>query len=210
MPRRCPPGVICIENITITLVFIIIVSGLLFLNLKGSQQKKSTPTIKERIIIRDNNSTGGFFTRPNSGFSNIPGDILMNPYDAPLRDDRYFINNRSGDPRGLPINIQTQSIDTTYRQIGILTRVNGGQVGNTILPLMGRPLFTNRDKWNFYTMSDNNNMVKLPITYKGKSCTNEYGCDNIYNGDTVYVEGYGDAFKATVYDNQVMRYIPFL
>ena len=79
-----------------------------------------------------------------------------------------------------------------------------------ILPLMGRPLFSNRDKWNFYTMSDKNNMIKLPVTVKGKSATNEYGVDNLYNGDTVYVEGYNDAFKVTVYDNQVQRYIPFL
>ena len=107
----------------------------------------------------------------------------------------------------MPINIQTHGVDANYRQIGILTRLNGS---DTILPLMGRPLFVNRDKWNFYTMNDKNNMIKLPITFKSKSCTSEYGCDNIYNGDTVYVEGYNDAFKATVYDNQILRYIPYL
>ena len=53
-------------------------------------------------------------------------------------------------------------------------------------------------------------MIKLPVSHKGRSCTNEYGCDNIYNGDTVYVEGYKAAFKATIYDNDTMRYIPFL
>ena len=132
----------------------------------------------------------------------------MNPYEPPLRDDRYF-NRPLLDIRDgiVPINIPTQSVDTAYRQVGLLTRINGIE---TILPLMGRPLFTNRDKWNFYTMSDKNNMIKLPVTNKGKSCTNEYGCDNLYNGDTVYVEGYNDAFKATIYDNQVMRYLPFL
>jgi hypothetical protein len=55
-------------------------------------------------------------------------------------------------------------------------------------------------------MSDKNNSVKLPISFKKKSCTGEYGCDNIYNGDTVYVEGYKDAFQATIYDNAVMEY----
>jgi len=79
-----------------------------------------------------------------------------------------------------------------------------------ILPLMGRPLITNRDKWNYYTMTDKSAMIKLPITSKGRSCTNEYGCDSLYNGDTVLVEGYGDAFRVTMYDNQVMRYIPYL
>ena len=133
-------------------------------------------------------------------------DILLNPYSPPLRDDRIF-NNDNAILR-VPINQSTQSFDTTYRQIGILTRENGPE---TILPLMGRPLFSNRDKWNFYTMNDKNNMIKLPtITFKNKSCTNDQGCDNLYNGDTVYVEGYNDLFKVTIYDNNVMKYIPYL
>ena len=39
---------------------------------------------------------------------------------------------------------------------------------------------------------------------------NEQGCDNLYNGDQVIVEGYNDLFKVTTYDNNVMQYIPFL
>ena len=54
-------------------------------------------------------------------------------------------------------------------------------------------------------MSDQNNSIKLPISNNGKSCTSEYGCDNLYNGDNVYVEGYNDAFKVTMYDNNVMK-----
>jgi len=140
----------------------------------------------------------------------LMGDVLLNPYQPPLRDDRYFpiglggFLGGGGGGGGLPINVPTHSVNTTYRQVGILTR------GDTILPLMGKPLFSNRDKWNFYTMNDKNNMIKLPLSNKGKSCTSEFGCNNIYNGDTVYVEGYNDAFKATVYDNQVMQYIPFI
>jgi len=205
MPKRCMPGVICIENVTITLTLIIIGSGILFLNLYNRKE-----SVKEKIIIKENNyrNNNDYFSQPAFSFTNRPEDVLMNPYQPPLRDDRYILNGRGGDPRGMPINISTQSIDdTAYRQVGILTRMNGAEM---ILPLMGRPLFTNRDKWNFYTMSDKSNMVKLPITNKGKSCTNEYGCDNLYNGDSVYVEGYNDAFKVTVYDNQIMRYIPFL
>jgi len=159
----------------------------------------------DNIIIKEktvNNIDVGPFGLPTS-MRPLPlmGDVLLNPYQAPLRDDRYFPTIMGG---MLPINVPTQSVNTTYRQVGILTR------GDTILPLMGKPLFTNRDKWNFYTMNDKNNMIKLPLSNKGKSCTSEFGCDNIYNGDSVYVEGYNDAFKATVYDNQVMQYIPFL
>lgn len=137
-------------------------------------------------------------------------DVLEDPYAPPLRNDSYFggigsTNMMIPMAAGVPINIRTQGppVNTNYRQVGLLTRVNGKE---TILPLMGRPLQKNRDKWQFYTMSDKNNSVKLPISFKKKSCTSEYGCDNIYNGDTVYVEGYKDAFQATIYDNAVMEY----
>jgi len=136
-------------------------------------------------------------------------DVLEDPYAPPLRNDSYFggigPNMMMPMAAGIPINIRTQGppVNTNYRQVGLLTRINGKE---TMLPLMGRPLQKNRDKWQFYTMSDKNNSVKLPISFKKKSCTSECGCDNIYNGDTVYVEGYKDAFQATIYDNAVMEY----
>lgn len=207
---RCPPGVLCIESATLLIVVLIAIGVIIFIqnNTQSNSAKQSTRhvTHTKKIITRPNVQA-----RFNYGFSDAPDDVLLNPYKAPLRDDRIFQGGihrgTDGDIRGMPINIATQSVDTNYRQVGILTRVNGGEM---ILPLLGRPLLTNRDKWNFYTMSDKNNIVKLPVTHKGKSCTNEYGCDNLYNGDTVYVEGYNDAFKVTMYDNQVMKYIPFL
>ena len=211
MPKRCPPGVLCIENVTITIIVIIVAIILLFLYLKSNQQQQQQQQqqpIREKDVNQPFSmfNLSSIFSRPNYSYSTIPDDVLMNPYEPPLRDDRYIrmpLDIRGG----VPINIPTQSVDTTYRQVGLLTRLNGSE---TILPLMGRPLFTNRDKWNFYTMSDKNNMIKLPISNKGRSCTNEYGCDNLYNGDTVYVEGYNDAFKVTTYDNNVMRYLPYL
>ena len=160
-----------------------------------------------KIIVKENGNTTGIYPRASYSFSNLENDVLMNPYNAPLKDDRVNpVNNL--DPRGVPINVPTQSVNASYRQVGILTRLNGD--GENILPLMGKPLFTNRDKWNYYTMTDKNNMIKLPITHKGRSCTNEYGCDSMYNGDTVYVEGYNDAFKVTMYENNTMQYIPNL
>ena len=59
-------------------------------------------------------------------------------------------------------------------------------------------------------MNDSNNQLKLPVSYKSKSCTSEYGCDEISNGDTVYVDGIDATFQATIYDNATMRYIPFV
>lgn len=199
MVKKCPPGVICIESVT-TVVLVFIVGTLIYLYARP----KSQPN---KVIINDMGDVGrtGLFSLPNYSFSNIPVDVLMNPYKAPLRDDRFFVDATMGDPRGVPINISTTAVDVEYRQVGILKQLNGKE---RILPLMGRPLFTNRDKWNFYTVNKHN--VKLPVTFKQRSCTNEYGCDNIYNNDTVYVDGIDAPFKATIYDNAVMKYIPFL
>ena len=129
-------------------------------------------------------------------------DILRNPYAPPLRDERIFAASV------VPINVSTNvgAVDTSYRQMGILTPTN---TKGSILPLMGRPVFTNRDKWQYYTMSDQNNSVKLPISRNGKSCTNEYGCDRLFNGDTIYIEGLNEAYRVTIYDNDTIKYLPF-
>jgi hypothetical protein len=198
MPKRCPPGVICIENITIVFVLLIVCGVLIYMNMQ---------TRTNNIIIKEQQHSTGIFPQSGYGFSRLESDVLMNPYNAPLKDNRVNpIGNL--DPRGTPINIPTQGVNSSYRQVGILTRLNGD--GENILPLMGKPLITNRDKWNYYTMTDKNNMIKLPITHKGKSGTSEYGCDSLYNGDTIYVEGYNDAFKVTMYENNTLQYIPHL
>ena len=203
MSKKCLPGVICIENITLLFIIAFVLFTVYFFYYFNN---KPQPIIINQQNSEEQISRNGLFPRPSYTFSNIDNDVLLNPYSAPLRDERVY--QASHDVRGgIPINISTQSVDTNYRQVGILTRENGNE---TILPLMGRPLYTSRDKWQFYTISDKNNSLKLPVTSKGKSCTNEYGCDDLYNGDTVYVEGYNDVFKVTLYDNAVMKYIPFL
>lgn len=226
MSKKCPPGVICFENITLVL-FLIIACIIIYLaysqynRTPSSSSSSSTPPYSQNINISQPYGNGGggggvgggfldLIPSFGSGYTRGPADVLLNPYTPPLRDDRYFNQYGSGgggDIRGgIPINVPTRSVNTEYRQVGILTRVNGAE---TILSLMGRPLFPNRDKWQFYTMSDKNQSVKLPVTYKRRSCTGDQGCDNIYNGDTVYVEGYNDAFKATIYDTAMQYSIPF-
>jgi len=213
MAGKCPPGVLCIENMTVTLVILSILTVFFlfyFINNNSNNRKNNDQNINYNIDIKrenTNSSNQSLFPRPSFSFSNISNDVLMNPYQPPVRDDRIFQMDYSNSPNKVPINIQTQSVDTNYRQIGILTRIGGKE---TILPLMGKPLITNRDRWNFYTLSESNNMIKLPITFKNRRCMSEQGCDNIYNGDTVYVEGYNDAFKVTAYDNNVIRYLPYI
>ena len=195
--QKCLPNMFCIKNTTIALVMILgaVIAYIIYSKYISNSGGTGMGMLSTATRTQASTSMGTpFYVVP------IP-DVLENPYVPPLRDDRY---HDAVIP--IPINVRTQGplVNANYRQVGLLTRVNGKE---TMLPLMGRPLQKNRDKWQFYTMSDKNNSVKLPISFRKKSCTSEYGCDNIYNGDTVYVEGYKDAFRATIYDNAVMEYL---
>ena len=140
-------------------------------------------------------------------------DIFNDPYAPPLKENGYFFYSGSSDIRGqppihVPVNIETRGLSTQYGQVGILT--NTGRSDNLILPLMGRRHMNGRDKWLYYTISNTGSLnTKLPISVKGKSCTSDLGCDEIFNGDVVYVEGYKDTFRATIYENMLYKYIPY-
>jgi hypothetical protein len=212
MPKKCPPGVICIENVTMFFLVIIILIIVYLIYISFIKREN-----KQKVIVnvdKQNDPSYIISQQPNYPYNNIPvNDVLMNPYVPPLRDERYFIPEVVPIRRGMvPINVSTNpgAVDTNYRQMGILTPLHNNSKKDKILPLMGRPLLVNRDKWQYYTMSDQNNSVKLPIIHKGRSCTNEYGCDQLYNGDRVFVEGYNQAFKITIYENDVIKYIPYL
>jgi len=110
----------------------------------------------------------------------------------------------------VPINVRTNGMPTEYRQVGILTRNSGPHSGDKlILSLMGRSLQNGRDKWQYYTMSNSPGaaQTRLPISVNGRSCTSEYGCDSISNGDVVYVEGYNETFRATLYETGLFSYL---
>jgi hypothetical protein len=199
--KKCPPGVICIENVSFSFIIIcILIIGYFIYSLNKNSFNNNNIHYEgsPKVIIREN----GY---PES-WPNFNQDPLLNPYTAPLRDESYFRF-----PSMIPINISTNpgAVDSNYRQLGLLTPVHGKSKDN-ILPLMGRPLFTNRDKWQYYSTSNQHNNIKLPLIKNGKSCTNEYGCDQLFSGDVVHVEGVNEKYKVTMYDNVTMRYLPLM
>jgi hypothetical protein len=146
--KKCPQGVICIENftiifliITVVLVFYIIYSSLFKQNIEINNNTHQT----EKIVVKENSGYGfgSWFGMPNFPYNNLASDVLLNPYAAPLRDERYLIPQLNFVPPGrVPINISTNvgAVDTSYRQVGILTPLNGKSKDN-ILP---------SDKWKMF------------------------------------------------------------
>lgn len=185
--KKCPPGVICFENITILIIFIILL--ILFVFYMNSERNINT----NKVVVQNQKGEDSLYPRF------LGGDVLRNPYSPPLRDERYFI----------PINVSTNvgALDTNFRQVGILNPVNHPNKDN-VLALMGRPVFTNRDMWQYYTIGNQLNHVKLPILTKGKNALNEYGVNRLYSRDVIYVEGLNDAYRVTIYENDTIRYLP--
>jgi hypothetical protein len=146
-------------------------------------------------------------------------DRFNDIYSPPLKNDGMFfpldgnisgISTTANQPSPRAINIQTRGYSPEFTQIGILTsETKMNQHEPKILPLMGRRILNGRDKYQYYTISNSGVVnTKLPIIKDGRNCMNENGCDEIYGGTFVTVEGYGEKFKATIYENEMFRYIP--
>lgn len=191
--KKCIPGLFCVGNMTL---FMFCIMSLIIVYLLYRQNGSNVIVITQppSPLPASSSSLG------NNNINNENNDPLSNAYLPPLRNNNNFIK-----PKPIP----TQSFDTNYQQIGILTRNNSNH-HNEILPLMGKRKMTSRYKWQYYTISSGhgNLQTKLPVSVKGKSCTGEYGCDEIYNNDSVYVEGFKDVFVATIYENNTFEYIP--
>jgi hypothetical protein len=189
--KKCIPGLFCVGNMTL---FMFCIMSLFIVFLLYRQNGSNV------IVITQPSPTPTPISSTSLGNNNInnDNDPLSNAYLPPLRNNNNFIKP-----------IPTQSFDINYQQIGILTRNNSNH-HNEILPLMGKRKMTSRYKWQYYTISSGhgNLQTKLPVSVKGKSCTGEYGCDEIYNNDSVYVEGFKDVFVATIYENNTFEYIP--
>jgi hypothetical protein len=112
----------------------------------------------------------------------------------------------------IPINQPTRGVPDQYQQVGVLTAPGGtetsGTPTRTILPLFGRKLITNRDRWNYYTRTDGMNPVQVPLEFKRRKCDDDVGCDEITEGDTVSVPIMGQSYVANVYRYAVPRYLP--
>jgi hypothetical protein len=184
-----------------------------------NNQKKSSIE-REKIVIERSPELGmaqvppppGIFSNPGYSYSNLPGDVLLNPYEPPLKDDAFVVPGLPFIPPGrVPVNVPTNigSLDVGYRQYGILKPIRG-PTKDSILPLMGRPVNTSRQKFQYYTISNQHNNVKLPIIVRGRSGTTEYGVDELFSGERVLVEGDKMPYEVRVYENDSIRYIPYI
>jgi hypothetical protein len=165
--------------IAILLVLILIV--LLYI----SQKEPKAVTAQPRIIVVENTTkTDNTITRNTN--TNTYTDVPVYPKHAPLYSNSHT-----------PLD---------YQQLGILT-ADEQDKDPIILPLFGRKIYGRSDRYQYYTATDKNNMIRLPLAIDNRNCEDTVGCNEIYSGDKIYIPVYqGRAFTATIYKVDAPRY----
>lgn len=102
----------------------------------------------------------------------------------------------------------SSSNNSPYAQVGTLSPQSGPSE-DKILVLMGRINPSNKHKWQYYTLSNQRNQVKLPVIVKNRDGLDQSGVDELMNGDTVKIVGINDAdstYRVTIYANKTIEY----
>lgn len=223
----CPPGFHCMDTGTILMSLFALVSlaAVVFVVLKyngffapgagagaGAAAAAAAPQQKPTVVVvhqgfREGARAPTMIVNPDPRFSPLPPEQSY----ASMPDIR-------GHPRPaglgpvLPVNMQTRGYPDQFQQVGLLTAPGGtetsGTPNRTILPLFGRTIDSNRNRWNYYTRTDGINPVQVPIQFKRRNCDDDNGCDEITDGDSIGVPVMGQSFTASVYRYSTPRYMP--
>lgn len=208
----CPPGVWCMDTGMILIALVIV--GILGFIAHQIYMRQAPP--KPTVVV---------VSTPTPTVVQSPPVVQTMPIDprfAPMSPERSYM--APPDLRGfpsspvmagggaIPINQMTRGVPEQFQQVGVLTAPGGtetsGTPTRTILPLFGRKLVTNRDRWNYYTRTDGMNPVQVPLEFKRRKCDDDVGCDEITEGDNVSVPIMGQSYVANVYRYSVPRYLP--
>ena len=221
----CPRGTICLSHVNFFGGAIIILLGLYLVNrdtykklhdqitdMKNDIDETREEVVEDKLENQIANKIDNAIQQkigqqqPQQGL--MPQPPIPPP---PLKQEPPAIKR-------MPINIETRPDGGDYQQVGILTKesiadedaVPGNNTDSVILPLFGRPTYRGSQMYNYYTSTDKYHQVRVPLTINGDNCTDQRGCKEIYDNDTIQVPGYNGNFKVQIYKLDYPRYIPYV
>jgi len=218
----CPPNMLCI-NYSHSIALLILVFLLLFyLYTKYQHTSNQNSYLKNNMNqkinilskkIQNNNINN---TSPNRqpNQNELYNEIRNKLNETPQNDDIFEEPRKTTD--GVRVNIATRGPTPKISQIGILSKMThsndsgpGSDPEAHILPLLGRRTYNRSNKWVYYTATDKYNQVRIPISHNGRDCGGEYGCDEIMDGNSITIPELNGTFKAKIYENTSLHYIPY-
>lgn len=227
----CPPGHLCVKHtnfILILLVTLVIFVLYILQNPYGNNQNVSNNAIvqknnnvdeeselrkeklRQEIKQIKEESSGVMVPSHRAQLRNKAHERIVNPLLPPERSYEATY--------GIPINVPTRGPEGGYQQIGYIYKEDiddeNKKIGNNsepvMLPLYGAPTYNGSNKWMYYISSDKYHSIKMPIQYKNRECDSEFGCDELYDDDSVDVPAYNGKFKVKIYEYDKPRYIPYI
>jgi hypothetical protein len=130
---------------------------------------------------------------------------IIDPLEPPERSNPY-----RPDRFGMPVNIPTRGLSSGFQQVGVLFEEGASDDRRRILPLFGEITYPGSRMWRYYTGSDSHPPVKLGVKYQNRECMDDTGCEEIYEGQTVKVDGYDCDWRAKIYKLDRPRYNPYI
>ena len=121
--------------------------------------------------------------------------------EEPYRENVYIPDIRRVRP---PFNYHTRGAPEEYDMVGFLQDTTDS---NKLQQLYGRRTYPNSNNWNYFVKSDQYHQIPIPVTIDGKNCTDETGCKELSNQDTINVLG-GEQV-ATIYKPEPYVYNPY-
>lgn len=199
--KVCPPGVFCITPGFLLLLTLL--ASILFLILRVPTVSLSSKTLNSVEKRQDPVQLQIYQEAP----------IVNDKYMRPPRPQRFWDAGPELPPRGGLIapdggyifQEPTRGLPEQYQSMGVL-KTNTGQ----LLPLYGRRTAYRSDRFNYYTRTDTNNPVPLPISYKRKDCQDDIGCEELSSGDEISIVPTGEQANATIYRFDGPMYLPGL
>jgi hypothetical protein len=215
---------LCIEY-SHTIVFIIALGLFLFYlytkyqhifiqNSELKQNMNQKINILSKKIENNNNILNNTTQNREPNKNELYEEMRAKLNETPQNNDIFEEPRKTTD--GVRVNISTRGPTPKISQIGILSKMThsndtgpGSDAEAHILPLLGRRTYNRSNKWVYYTATDKYNQVRIPISHNGRDCGGEYGCDEIMDGETITIPELNGSFKAKIYENTSLHYIPY-
>lgn len=209
MARRitniCPPGILCITPSLIILIAVILIGVLTFIYFIYNENK--------HVTYRDTPiNTSIQSVSPPISINVERGDDRYTRAPKPLRNWLSPVDLDGAMPALMPpFNsgtipvVATRGLPEAYQSMGIVTTSSG-----ELLPLYGRRVASRSDRFNYYTRTDTNNPIPLPIRHKRRDCQDDVGCEELFDGENIEIVPTRQHGNVTIYRFNGPTYIPGL